>query len=49
MSVSGTFNYDWAVYRNRYSYKSAGNMAFDAAGNIVGTEDTGASFVWFRR
>ena len=31
------------------SYKSTGNMAPDADGNIVGTEDTGGSFVWLRQ
>ncbi len=49
MSVSGTFNDDWAVYRNRYSYKSAGNMSLDPNGNIVGTTDTGGSFLWLRK
>jgi len=29
-------------------YKFAGNMAPDAEGNIVGTPDTGESFVWLR-
>jgi hypothetical protein len=31
------------------SYESAGNMTLDAAGNIVGTTDTGGSFVWLRQ
>ena len=29
-----------------YGYKSAGNLAPDAAGNLVGTGDRGESFVW---
>jgi hypothetical protein len=31
------------------SYKSAGSMATDADGNIVGTPDSGGSFVWLRQ
>jgi len=31
------------------SYTSAGHMATDADGNIVGTPDSGASFVWLRQ
>ena len=37
------------VPRHTSSYESAGNMVPDAFGNIVGTEETGKSFVWFRR
>jgi hypothetical protein len=36
-------------YRVRYSDKFAGNMALDADGNIVCTEDTGGSLVWLRQ
>ncbi len=35
--------------RTRYSYKFAGNMALDADGNIVCTEDTGGSFIWLHQ
>jgi len=31
------------------SYESAGTMALDADGNIVGATDLGGSFVWLRR
>ena len=30
------------------TYEYAGTLAFDADGNIVGTKDTGGSFVWLR-
>ncbi len=33
----------------RAHYESAGTMALDAAGNIVGTGDSGGSFTWLRR
>jgi hypothetical protein len=33
----------------KYSYKSAGSMELGADGNILGTPDTGASFVWLRQ
>jgi hypothetical protein len=32
-----------------YSYKSAGTVAPDAAGNLLGTGDRGESFLWFRQ
>ena len=31
------------------SYESAGNMAPDAGGNIVGTDDAGPTFSWLRQ
>ena len=59
--VSADGRYSFTVSSNGYTYhprgserwkssfRSAGNMASDAAGNIVGTEGTGASFVWLRQ
>jgi hypothetical protein len=35
--------------RTKYTYKSAGVMALDAVGNILGTQDDGSSFVWLRQ
>ena len=32
--------------RHTYGYVSVGNMAPDAAGNIVGTPNSGGSFLW---
>ena len=33
----------------KVTYQVAGSMEVDLAGNIVGTTDTGGSFVWLRR
>ena len=44
--------YDFFGKRHRLSKtrsESAGNMALDLDGNIVGTPDTGGSFVWLRQ
>jgi hypothetical protein len=30
-------------------YKASGNLAPDAGGNLVGTDDDGGSFVWTRQ
>lgn len=35
--------------RTRGHFKSVGSMTADAAGNLVGTEDDGTSFVWLHR
>ena len=58
-SYSLTVNVTIAAYRDRReheyiprwsgSYGSAGRMALDAAGNVVGTPTTGGSFVWLRQ
>jgi hypothetical protein len=40
---------DPRVPRQKYRYESAGNVASDADGNIVGTTDAGGSFVWLRQ
>ena len=55
-SYSFTVSETWADVPERgkttwytYSYKSSGVMTPDADGNIVGTEDTGGSFVWLRQ
>jgi hypothetical protein len=31
------------------NYKSSGNIALDGYGNVVGTDDTGGSFIWVRQ
>ena len=46
------YQYDFFGRRHRVSRtrsESAGNMALDLVGNIVGTEDTGGSFIWLRQ
>jgi hypothetical protein len=40
---------DPRVPRQKYTYESAGTMALEADGNIVGTTNTGGSFVWIRQ
>jgi hypothetical protein len=40
---------DPRVPRSKQIYTSAGSMASDADGNLVGTADTGGSFLWLRR
>ena len=37
------------VELRKVQYKSYGNLASDAGGNIVGTGDRGESFVWLRQ
>ena len=37
------------VQLRKVQYKSSGNMASDAGGNIVGTGDRGESFLWLRQ
>ena len=56
-SYSSMFSvtYEEPEYRGRgpkfikMTEKSAGTMALDADGNIVGTPDTGGSFLWIRQ
>jgi hypothetical protein len=50
VSVTGAFSSEgrrpiWMTLQ----YKSAGNMVSDAAGNLVGTEDTDRTFSWLRQ
>jgi hypothetical protein len=57
VSADGRYSYNVTVIifdlrRHRvsqFSDQHAGNMALDPDGNIVGTEDTGVSFIWIRR
>jgi hypothetical protein len=40
---------DPRVPRSKRSYESAGNLTSDPAGDILGTDDTGRSFIWLRQ